>query len=97
MPGVQVLGIWSVLDRIDLQSPAHASFLNEGERQRVPERQVYRTRTVRFCSESDLRLTYIRLSTISMTTISSAMTGHELSSLTRYPGLSGMARQAPDL
>ena len=49
--GVPVLGIWSVLDRIDLQSPAHASFLNEGERQRVPERQVYRTRTVRFCSE----------------------------------------------
>jgi hypothetical protein len=30
-------------------------------------------------------------------TISSAMTGHELSSLTRYPDLSGMARQAPDL
>ena len=36
-----------------------------------------------FCSESDLRLTYIRLSTISMTTISSAMRGHELNSLTR--------------
>jgi len=42
-------------------------------------------------------LTYIRLSTISTTTISSAMTGHELSSLTRYPDLSGMARQALDL